>query len=65
MTAIEHNQSATIHNDSEAITDAPKLSKLRSAVLNPKSQFFFNGSSSDTFIIAEASTQKKDQLVVV
>ena len=50
MVAVEQNQPATIQN-------APKLSKLRSVVLNP---FVQQASfSSITFVIAKAFTQRK------
>ena len=62
MVAVEKNQPANIQNANEPERDAPNLSKLRSAVLNPSvqhSQFLAHGGSPDSFVIANTSTQKE------
>ena len=38
MVAAEKKQPVTVQNDNEPVRDAPKLSKSRSAVLNPSAQ---------------------------
>ena len=59
MVTVKKRKPATIQNANESVRNAPKLSKSRSAVLNPTRRFLSHGGSPDTFVIAKASTQRK------
>ena len=65
MVTVKKRKPATIQNTNESVRDAPKLSKSRSAVLNPMCRFLARCCSLDTFVIAKASTQKENWAVVV
>ena len=59
MVAVKKNQPATTQNTNESVREATKLSKSRSAVLNPTHRFLSHDGSLDTFLFAKASTQRK------
>ena len=64
MDAVEHNQPAAIQDPNKAIRDAPKLSRLRSAVLMFDKPISHPWRQSRYFANVMASTQKENSAVV-
>ena len=60
MVAVEKNQPDTVQKANKPIREAQGLSKSKSAVLDPTTQFLAHGGSPDAFIIAKGSTKKED-----